>query len=217
MTNLQFPRPTSGPEPVSPGEEKAFEKLVSGSLPAVRASAQSWRNGLTAMITLVTAGAVIKGRDTTDGLDWGWRLAITLTVGGSIVVAVIGLWLALQAEAGGRPQFQTLAQIHQKHASVSAYQVALAGMVGKKLSLARSMVGVAIGLLLLGIVFTWWAPEQASGPAAYLKVKTSTETFCGTLTSADGGRIMLTVEGHADPTVIPLTSVVNLSVEDTCS
>ncbi|MBV9161691.1 MAG: hypothetical protein JO309_09815 [Pseudonocardiales bacterium] len=46
-------------------ERDAFTALARQSLPEVRASAETWCNGLTAFLTLVTTTMIIKGRDTT--------------------------------------------------------------------------------------------------------------------------------------------------------
>lgn len=64
-------------------------------------------------------------------------------------------------------------------------------------------MAVALGLLLTGIVLTWWAPGKAADPPVYLQVKTKTATTCGTLQSADGGQLVAAVKGSAQPAKIP--------------
>jgi hypothetical protein len=163
-------QPPTAPEPVSRAEREAFASLVADSLPAVRASAQSWRNGLTALITLVATGIVIKGRDTTAGLSTGWRLAITLSIGAGLAVAAWGLWHALAAEAGTHTRLKTLADIHDQHASVAAYQVALASIAGRRLQTARNAVALSLALLLTGVFLTWWAPAPPASSSPHPKV-----------------------------------------------
>jgi hypothetical protein len=208
--------PPTGPEPVNQAEKEAFAALVDASLPAVRASAQAWRNGLTALITLVTTSIILKGRDTTADLTTGWRLAITLTIGGGLAAAGWGLWQALAAEAGTRTSPLTLAEIHAEHASVAAYQVALAITAGQRLQAARNTVAVALALLLTGVLLAWWAPTAPATPSAYLEVTYLHQTSCGILQSADGGQLRLTTPGIHNPIVTSLTTITNLAVVPKC-
>lgn len=210
-------RSASGPDRVGDTERAAFEALVTSSLPAVRASAQTWRNGLTALITLVTAGIVIQGRTGMADLATGWRAAITLLIGGGLAVAVAGLWQTLSAEAGSRADVQTLAGIHARHASVAAYQVALAGIAGRHLRRARVCVAVALALLVSGVVTTWWAPRAARPPAYVRVVDLQGAVVCGAVRSADGGMLRLTVAGAHEPAVVPLSAVRNLAVVARCA
>lgn len=205
------------PEPaVSSAEREAFTELVAASLPAVRASAQAWRTGLITLITLITTGIVIKGPATMSALPPGWRLAVTLTIGGGLLIAVVGLWQALTAEAGSRTQLQTLADIHTKHTTVLAYQVALANKAGRRLRWARSTVGIAITLILSGIILTWWAPA-ASHPGRYLKVTYEHGTTCGTPEAAANGQLRLVSPTTHDAILIPLTAITDLVVTTTCT
>jgi hypothetical protein len=54
--------------PVSAAEREAFDALVKKSLPAVRSMVAAWRTGLTALVTLVTTGIILKGRTDTTSL-----------------------------------------------------------------------------------------------------------------------------------------------------
>jgi len=93
-------RPAAPPSPSDLKERDRYATLTSESLVTVRASAQTWRNGLAAFITLVTTGVVIEGRDNTAGLTAGWRIVVTALIAGGLALAVVGLWQALAAEAG---------------------------------------------------------------------------------------------------------------------
>ena len=158
----RFRLPAKAPEPVSDAERAAFAQLARESLPAVRASAQSWRNGLTALVSLAAAGVFVQGRSATADLTTTWRGVVTVLIGGGLVAAGIGLWYALAAEAGGRAAPLTLADIHARHASVEAYQVALANRAARRLHRARFALGVSLALLITGALVTWWAPAAPS-------------------------------------------------------
>ncbi|GHG88858.1 hypothetical protein [Streptomyces lanatus] len=218
MTGYRPRRPTSGPSAFDLAERDAFAALSAASLDTVRTNAETWRNGLSAFIALVTTGVVIKGRDTTSALPPEWRAVVTVLIGGGLLAAIIGLWQALAAQAGTRPRATTLSAVHSRYGSVAAYRVALAAVAGARVRrAAQQLVAVALALLLAGIVVTWWAPaEEPNEKPVYIKVSHTGGSACGTLNSADGGRIRLKSPGRHEPVVVPLTAVTNLKVVKSC-
>jgi hypothetical protein len=178
--------------------------------------AAAWRTGLTALITLVTTGIVLTGRTATTTMAIPWRVAVTLAVGGGLTLAIAGLWHTLAAEAGARTRMVTLDDIRARYASVQAYQVGQAAAADRRLQAARTLSAAALGLLLTGVLLTWWAPPAATAPPAYLKVTFPGGTACGTLQSADGGTLRLTVTGMHEPIAVPLTAITNLAVTAAC-
>lgn len=127
----------------------------------MQASAEAWRNGLSAFLTLVTAGVIIKGRDTTAGLPVSWRVVITVLIGGGLALAVAGLWRVLAARAGTRYRLSTHQDIRRTCGTVEAYQVAVAKWAIDDLHIGRRLVFAALGLLLLGVGVSWWAPPRS--------------------------------------------------------
>lgn len=202
--------------PVSAADREAFDALVKESLPAVRSMVAAWRTGLTALVTLVTTGIILKGRTDTTTLTMPWRIAVTLAIGVGLALAIVGLWHTLAAEVGARTRLHTLDDIRRNYASVQAYQVGQAAAAGLRLQTARTLVAAALGLLLAGVLLTWWAPAAPATPAAYLRVSRSGGSICGTLESADGGILRLAVAGAHEPVVIPLTTITNLTVTPAC-
>ena len=178
--------------------------------------AAAWRNGLTALITLVTTGIILTGRTATTDIAVPWRIAVTATIGVGLALAVAGLWHTLAAEVGARIRLHSLDDIRAQHASVQAYQVGQAAAAGRRLQTARALVATALSLLLAGVFLTWWAPSPAASPPAYLQATTSGGTVCGTLNSADGGTLRLTIAGLHEPVAIPLTALRNLVVVASC-
>jgi hypothetical protein len=205
------------PRPVSPADREAFDALVKDSLSSVRSMAAAWRTGLTALITLVTTGIIITGRTATTTLTVPWRIAITLAIGGGLALAIAGLWHALAAEVGARIRLQTLDDIRAQYAGVQAYLVGQAAVAARRLQTARVLVGGALGLLLIGVLLTWWAPSAPATPPAYLRASLHSGTVCGTVQSADGGVLRLTVAGTFKPVAIPLATLTNLAVVANCS
>lgn len=218
MTTRPVPggrQPTAPPTKKDLAERDRYAKRSAESLADVRASARTWRNGLTAFITLVTTGVVIKGRDTTADLGSDWRTLVTVLIGGGLLLAVVGLWQALAAEAGTDPKTQTLEDILAVHGTLSAYDVYLARDSSRRLQRGTRAVAVAVALLLAGIAVTWWAPTNLS-PPAYLKVTYEGDVTCGSLQSADGGQLSLRLTGSREPFVVPLSQVTNLALTARC-
>ena len=204
------------PRPVSAQDREAFDALAREALPAVRAMAAAWRTGLAGLITLVATGIVLTGRTATTSLTLPWRVAVTLAVGGGLGVAIVGLWQALAAEVGARTRLQSLQAILSRHGSVQAWKVGQAAAAGRRLHKAQTLVAVALGLLLGGVLLTWWAPPAPEDPPAYLEVVHPDGTVCGVLTSADNGTLRVHVTGTHDPVAIPLTSITNLTITSEC-
>jgi len=197
-------------------ERDRYAKLTAGSADTVRASAQAWRTGLTAFITLVTTGVVIKGRDSTAGLPMIWRIFVIVLVGGGLLLAVLGLWQALAAEAGTRPQKQTLQDIRDVYGTLTTYQVHLADIAAGQLRRGIRAAAAAITLLIAGIVATWVAPSLASSSADYLTAVHGNSITCGTLQSASSGQLRIAVASGTATVVIPFAQIISLALTTTC-
>jgi hypothetical protein len=173
-------------------ERDRYAMLTTRSVDMVRGSAQAWRNGLTAFICLVTTGIVIKGRDTTAGLTTSWRILVTVLIGGGLLLAVLGLWQALAAEAGTAPKSQTLQDIRADHGTLAAYETYLATQAARRLQCGRRAVVVAITFLLAGIIAIWWAPVATPSAAASMAV--TEERY---VVIPDAHELRLTVQRHS--------------------
>lgn len=210
-------KPASAPSKADLEERDRYAQLAAASMETVRASAQTWRTGLTAFITLVTTGVVIKGRDTTAGMAGSWRALVTVLVGGGLLLAVVGLWQALAAEAGTDPKKQTLQDIRTGYGTLDAYQVHLADQAARRLQWGQRAVVAAVVFLLAGIAVTWWAPAAAApSHPTYVRVVRGQSVTCGALQSAGAGQLRLTVRGSHNPVVIPLSSITSISVTIDC-
>ncbi|HEY3505390.1 MAG TPA: hypothetical protein VGN37_21720 [Actinocatenispora sp.] len=205
-------RPGAAPSQGSLAERDAFTELARRSLPEVRSSAEAWRNGLTAFLTLVTTGVIIKGRDTAAGLSTSWRVAVTILIGGGLACAMAGLWRVLAAQAGTRHILTSRQGLRRSYGSVESYHVAVAAIALGRLTTGRRLVVVALGLLLAGVVVGWWAPTAPSGS---VRVSGAGTTVCGTLLSLDHRRVRLaTADGH--PMTLPLTRATRVTAVDDC-
>lgn len=207
----------AGPEPTSRSEREAFNDLVSSSLSGVRESAQAWRNGLAALVSLISAGLVIKGRSIAGDVVLGWRVAITSAIGLGLAAAIFGLWQALAAEAGSDVHDVSLDAIHRDYpGGVAAYRVAMARRVGRRLRTARRSIGVSLIMLFAAIVISWWAPLAHPNSPAIVIIPAGSNAACGRLVSADHGKVRLKVGSSGIERVFPLSAVENMKVVGTC-
>ena len=215
MTGNPPPRarlPRTAPTQADLGERDYFARLAAGSADTVRASAQAWRTGLTAFITLVTTGAVIKGRDSTASLPLGWRVLVIVLVGGGLIMAVLGLRQTLAAEAGTRPSKQTLQDIHSFYGTLATYQVHLADAAASQLRWGIRAATTAITLLIAGIIVTWVAPPASSTPQ--ITVTYGNSVICGTLQASTGDELRLAVASRI--AAVPLAEVTALTPAAAC-
>jgi hypothetical protein len=204
MTGPQQPYrlPQSPPEPVSHAEHNAFAALVAEPLPAVRVSAQAWRTGLTALLTLVTAAVVVQGHKATADLDPIWRLGVTLLIGSGLATCAAGLWHVRGAEAVAHTTAMTLSDIHQRHGpSPHAKRLWRTWLAS---SYPRSQPGrCRAGPALRRDDHDLVPPPHRNSPPPTIKIIHSAESTCGALQSADGERFRLTVSGASTPVEIP--------------
>jgi hypothetical protein len=207
-------KPSSAPSEGSLAERDAFTAVARQSLQEVRSSADAWRNGLTAFLTLVTTGVIIKGRDTTAGLATPWRIAVTLLIGGGLVCAVAGLWQVLAAQAGTRHRISSGQELRRRYGSVDMYHVAVAAQAIDKLNTGRRFVVAALTLLLAGVAASWWAPSAQSAPT-YVQVTSATTSTCGTLRSGNGGQIAL-ISRENRAITLPLNGGTRITVVSAC-
>lgn len=209
-------RPAAPPSPSDLAERDRYAVVTAGALDAVRASAQAWRNGLAAFLTLVTTGIIIKGRDTAANLPTGWRALITLLIGGGLALAIVGLWQALAAEAGTSVRPQVIEDIRASNTTLDAYLLTLAHSAGERLRWGRYTVAGALVCLLAGIILTWWAPARVASPPAYLTVVHGRVTTCGTPRGASRGQLRLSPAGSQSSVTIPLARITSITVTASC-
>lgn len=196
-------KPSSAPSQGSLAERDAFTALARQSLSEVRASAEAWRNGSAAFLTLVTTGVIIKGRDTVAGLPTSWRILVTVFIGGGLALAVAGLWRVLAAQAGTRYRLSTREDIRRTYGTVETYQVALAAQATGELGTGRRLVAAALVLLLTGVGVSWWAPPTPPDRSANPKITFSGVNAFAAVRSIDRRQIRLALVDNNDPIILP--------------
>lgn len=207
------PPRTVAPTAESMANRAAFAALVDASLESTRTSAEKWRTGLAALVTLVTTALLLKGPEAANDLGTGWRVTVTVLLGTGLILAVAGLWFALSA-ASGVPSTTSYDAIIGKYRSVKAFQVAEANTAARQLTVARLAVVAALLLLMAGMFSWWWAPKAAG--IASVTVTTGNGSVCGELVTADHGEMRLTVAGTNVPQVIRMRDIVAMKTGRGC-
>lgn len=209
-------KPASAPTAADLAERDQYARLAAGSADAVRGSAKTWETALTAFITLITAGVIIKGNDSTADLSTSWRICIVALVGGGLLLAVFGLWQTVAAEAGTHPETGTLQDIREAHGTLDAYQVYLAVKAARRLRWGIRSAAAAMTLLIAGIAATWLAPGVPS-PRTYIMLTHGHTITCGTPALAAPGEISILVPGTSTPITIPAGQITAVALTTTCA
>ena len=213
----RYKLPRRAPTAADIDDRDRFRNLSSASLSDVRGAAEKWRNGLAALVTLITGGLLIKGPESAADIPDTWRAFITLLAAAGIGAAIIGLWYALKA-AAGIPRKQDFDAIVTEYGSVLGFEVSEASRAASALRIARGALMVALPLLGAAVIVWWWAPTKAPSPPAYVEVErvSGGDPICGALSSGDNGHLIIKVSGAENPTTIDLTDVANLRLKAAC-
>jgi hypothetical protein len=208
-------KPENPPSPADLAERDQHAAMAAESAETVRSSAKIWQAALTAFITLITAGVIIRGRDSTADLTSAWRLLIVVLAGGGLMLAVVALWLTVAAEAGTHPEAGTLQDIRATHGTLSAYRVYLAVQAAQRLRWAIRLAAAAMALLIAGVIATWLAPGPAAS-STYIDVTHGNSITCGTLQPAPAGQVRISVPGESAPVVIRIEQITAVALATAC-
>jgi hypothetical protein len=204
--------PDSGPTPATIAAQREWLVIAAASLPQVRASAAKWRDGLAALITLVTAGLVVSGPERAGDMPmaWQWGVAAGLVLG--MLAVLVGLLTALTV-AAGIPEQLTYEQFLQLGGTKAIFDSVEAAAGASRLRIARWWAVPGIVGILLAVGAWLVSPVESASP---VQVTTATEVLCGELKSGDQGLVQLKLAGESAPAVIRYGDVVNLDVADKC-
>lgn len=201
----RFRRPDRPPTRLELDNAREWPAYQAKGLDDVKASAGKWRDGLGALVTVVTGALVISGPDAIAKIDTPWRYVITALIFGGYALTGVGLWLALRASAGNPTAFK-LDDLQSEQISIREREVARAVADAKRIRNARQIVIWAMVLLWLGTLGWWIAPPESSDKASFdneirivLKDKTD---LCGTLLDVDGDDLMIEVAGSSTPQLV---------------
>jgi hypothetical protein len=189
-----------GPPGTAASRRRAEElrALDRSQLALVRATAEKWRNGLAALLALITAVSVVKGRGTVEDLSQSAKIAVGVLMLLALVAAAAGTLLAMRA-AFGLPARRALTG-EADELDVLRDRQALDAAHGLRLAIALTLLSLA---LLAGAVGVDFYGPPADKAKQNLRVTTpSTGEVCGTVQSSASGSV--TLKTSAGPVVVEL-------------
>jgi hypothetical protein len=213
------PKPERGPDPAAMRVADEFAAYAAESVTRTRDSAEKWRTGMAALVTLVTTALLLKGPEKAADLATGWRLALTVLLGAGLGLAIAALWQALTA-AAGVPGPVDVERVVARHGDLTSFRVAEAARAARRLRRARLLLVPALVLLGTGTFAWWWAPPPDPQPRIAVRYDAPGDghetSLCGRLSSSDGQVLAVTPEAHSRPTRIPFSRIVDFRAVTTC-
>lgn len=208
---VQLQPPVGLPTASASAEEEAWSSLVATQLTDVRKTAENWRNGLAALIGLITAFSVIKGPDDVSGLDRQAAYAVGLLLLLALACAAFGAWNSLNA-AYGTPSTITR-ESFRNLGGINGYRLDLAGKTAFRLGLAKGATVLTLILLAAAVGVTWYGPRSIS---VLLDVeRKSLPSVCGKLVSSGDGHMDIKPPS-AEAVRVPMTDLVKVSAAGDC-
>jgi hypothetical protein len=171
--NLTFKTVKARDDPGMRGTVQTVQQLHRIALPAVRAKALAWRNGLAGLLAGLVGFGLVKGQSDVSTLAWPGNL-------------LAGLALLAALIAGGFGAHQLLLAAHGQPERVEASDTrsALAADVMEAERAARAMKrgvassAVCVVFLAITVATTWYAPVR---DGAEVEMTTSDRTVCGSV------------------------------------
>lgn len=146
------------PGPPDPPEDHTLAEAVRArtaeELRAVREVAANWRTALAAMLTLVTAVSVIRGRDTIVGLAPGARVLVGVLLLLALVAASLGAFLSSRSAFGLPREEQPVRRITDL---VTAERARVHRAV-RDLRAAIVLTFVTLALIVISVGVVWYGP-----------------------------------------------------------
>ncbi|MFF8315617.1 MULTISPECIES: hypothetical protein [Streptomyces] len=132
----------------------AVRARTAEELREVREAAANWRTALAAMLTLVTAVSVIRGRDTIVGLASGARVLVGVLLLLAIVAACVGAFLASRS-AFGLPKAEPAVR---RITDLVVAERARVHRAVRDLRAAIVLTFVTLALIVASVGVVWYGP-----------------------------------------------------------
>ena len=204
--------PPDAPSAIAVDNLRLWKELVDASAANVVASAEKWRLGLAALITLLTGGLVIAGPDFDHRDSTYWAIASGLMVAG-LTCAGIGFLIALIV-AAGRPARSNLLAIENQYGSVRIWLLQRAITQVKAILAVEILAGATLLLIVGGSAVWLLSPAPEASPVT--EIDLAGDTVCGKLQSADGQTFVIKADGESAVRRIPFENVTNIRTLDAC-
>lgn len=213
----RYRRPPNAPSATAWDDIVRWKRLADTASARAMASAQTWRTGLAGFVTILTSALILKGSDL-GSVSAPLKYAVAGLLAGGAGLAVWGLWTALTAESPPQESAR-YGEILAEFSSIAGYERSVARSSTAALDRSRRRVFVALVALLVGSALWWLAPPK-DDPASHLKVifadQAEVVTVCGTWLPSPAGELLLQINDTSTPTAVPLSSIQDLAVVNTC-
>lgn len=191
-----------------PAWEKLADDLTSNPLKTTREVADKWITILSALVGITTVFGLIQGRDALSKLSTEYRIALVLVFLLALSVSVGAIYSAALASEGN-PQEIFLDKGHFFVWYREATNTAI-----KRLQRSRWLAFVSLGLIVIALFISWFAPGPPDTETSVLILQKSGAFVCGALKSTEGntGSFYLTANGKT----ITLNDVVSFTIVSSC-
>jgi hypothetical protein len=215
-TPPDFIKPTEAPKAGVSRDLQAWQKLTNEGPESASAASATWRNGLAGFVTLLLSVLVLKGTDVGDVAEpYRWIAIVGLVLGA--LLAIVGLWKALSAEAPleTNGNFDALVR---RHNSVAEYLQTVAAQSWKKLDQARFFIGLSLASILVGIIAWWVAPSTSTEGKVSITwhAHNGSRTDCGSLVPAAPRTVAVQANGRSDVVAVPASDIVEMKQVAAC-
>ncbi|MGH3947519.1 MAG: hypothetical protein ACRDSE_00105 [Pseudonocardiaceae bacterium] len=182
------------------------QRLAREELPAVRAAALAWRNGLAGVLAGLLGFSLIKGRTDIAKVAWPWNVAVGVLLLFALLAGAYGAIRLLEA-AHGRPRVVARNKVNSRLAA--DHEEANQARNAMNHGIAASLLCAA--LLVSAVATTWYGPEKSTPK---LRVTVSEETICGSVVRLVGGT--LTLKTDDGERFVDLRVATGMRPVDTC-
>ncbi|WP_062909489.1 hypothetical protein, partial [Mycobacterium avium] len=150
----------AGTQRPSRADQRAFALLQATALTRALEDAKAWRNGYAMLAGGLSALVGFIGTQLNHDTSWGWRLALSILLGGGLLCVFAALVLAITVEGGRRTVRLNLRDIVQAHNSLEAYQARQAAVALQRLDRSKTIAAIGAALAFVGLVVTLWMPGK---------------------------------------------------------
>lgn len=148
---------------------EAFQRIQATVWDEALADVKVWRSGYAILVTAITAILALIGTQLDSGIVWGWRLALSLTLGAAVVLVGRALLFTLRIEGGKNATSINLDQIVRDYNSVEMYRADQAATALAQLDRSKGWAGWGAACCLVGLILTLWmtfTPGSSASPAS---------------------------------------------------
>lgn len=163
---MSRPLGAGNPDPLDLDANDQLERNESGRLELVRARAEKWIGGISALGGLLGTVLVVKGRDTVTGISLPWQITAAILLAAALILIAHGTYRAYQAAFGdpGALDEMNRIPIEGLHLRILRARKTAADKALAHVADAIRSVFAAIALISAAVAVTWFAPSHVATP-----------------------------------------------------